>query len=183
MKGFRHLLISVGLCATAWGFGYDVSAKSAIIIDAGSGKVLWSKNAESSMFPASTTKIMTALLLIEHCKMTDMITAPADIEKVKEASMHLKPGEQVSVHDMLYALMLRSANDGCYAVATHISGSVEEFSKLMNLRARQAGCTHTHFHNPNGLNDRDHTTTAHDLALMGRAADAVRSVQGCRKNL
>src|SRR5580704_15372039 len=104
MKGIRYLLVSGGLCAAAWSFGFDVSAKSAIVIDAGSGKVLWSKNAETSMYPASTTKIMTALLLIEHCKMTDMITAPADIEKVKEASMHLKPGQQVSVHDMLYAI-------------------------------------------------------------------------------
>jgi D-alanyl-D-alanine carboxypeptidase (penicillin-binding protein 5/6) len=84
--------------------------------------------------------------------------------------MHLKPGERITVRDMLYAIMLRSANDGCYAVAKHISGSVEAFSKLMNERARQVGCTRTHFHNPNGLNDPDHTTTAHDLALIARAA-------------
>jgi len=170
MNGLRYLIVSatffaVGLCS-----GVDVSAKSAIVIDASSGKVLWSKNAESSMYPASTTKIMTGLLLIEKCRPTDIITAPDDIENVKESSMHLKPGEKVTAHDMLYAIMLRSANDGCYAIAKHISGSVEAFSRLMNERARQVGCTNTHFHNPNGLNDTEHTTTAHDLALMARAA-------------
>ncbi len=149
---------------------FDVTAKSAIAIDGASGKVLWSKNADAPMYPASTTKIMTALLLIERCKPNDVIVAPPDIQNVKESSMHLKPGERVTAHDMLYAMMLRSANDGCYAVAMHISGSVPAFSQLMNERAKKLGCTHTHFDNPNGLNDPLHTTTAHDLALIARAA-------------
>jgi D-alanyl-D-alanine carboxypeptidase (penicillin-binding protein 5/6) len=170
MKGFRYLLVTTLFGVIASGYSFDITAKSGIAIDAGSGKVLWDRDAEAPMFPASTTKIMTGLLLVEHCLPTDVITAPADIEKVKEASMHLKPGERVSARDMLYALMLRSANDGCYAVAVHISGSVEAFAKLMNERAKQVGCTHTHFHNPNGLNDPQHTTTAHDLALIARAA-------------
>lgn len=170
MKGLRTLTVSATLLASVLCSALDVSAKTAIVIDASSGKVLWGKNPDSSMYPASTTKIMTGLLLVEHCKPTDVITAPADIETVKESSMHLKPGEKVTAHDMLYAIMLRSANDGCYAIAKHISGSVEAFAKLMNERARQVGCTNTHFHNPNGLNDLDHTTTAHDLALMARAA-------------
>ncbi|HWA83482.1 MAG TPA: D-alanyl-D-alanine carboxypeptidase family protein [Fimbriimonadaceae bacterium] len=148
----------------------QVSAESAIIIDAESGKVLWQKNADVSRFPASTTKIMTALLLIEHCTPDEVITAPPDIEKVGDASMHLKPGEKITAGDMLYALMLRSANDGCVAVADHISGSVAKFADLMNARAKELGCTNTHFHNPNGLNDDLHTTTAHDLALIARAA-------------
>ena len=172
MNGFRYLLGLAFLATVTVGHSLDITAKSAIAIDAASGKVLWDKSAEASMFPASTTKVMTGLLLVEHCRPTDVITAPADIEKVKESSMHLKPGERVSAHDMLYAMMLRSANDGCYAVATHISGSVEAFSKLMNDRAKQIGCTHTHFHNPNGLNDPQHTTSAHDLALI--AAEAMK---------
>jgi D-alanyl-D-alanine carboxypeptidase (penicillin-binding protein 5/6) len=110
------------------------------------------------------------MLLIEHCTPDEVITAPEDVSKVREASMHLKPGEKVTARNMLYALMLRSANDGCYAVAVHIAGSVEAFAKMMNERAKELGCTHTHFHNPNGLNDVLHYTTAHDLALMGRAA-------------
>ncbi len=170
MNGFRCVLPTVLCCLAAVGRSQSVTAQTAIAIDGASGKVLWSKNADQSMYPASTTKIMTGLLLVERCHMDDVITAPEDIETIREASMHLKPGEKVTVRNMLYAIMLRSANDGCYAVAKHISGSVEAFSKLMNERARQVGCTRTHFHNPNGLNDRDHTTTAHDLALIARAA-------------
>ncbi len=159
-------LVAMTYLATA----QQVSALSGIAIDADSGKVLWSKDAETPRYPASTTKIMTALLLIEQCAPEDVITAPFDIEDTKESSMHLKPGEQVSAHDMLYALMLRSANDGCVAVADRISGSVSEFAKLMNERAKEIGCTHTHFDNPNGLNDKNHTISAHDLALIAREA-------------
>ena len=148
----------------------DVSAPSAVIISAETGQVLWSKDAESPRFPASTTKIMTALLLIEHCGPDDIITAPLGIKDVKESSMHLEEGEKVTAHDMLYALLLRSANDGCVAVADHISGSVPAFAALMNERAKQLGCTHTHFDNPNGLNDPNHTISAHDLALIAREA-------------
>lgn len=148
----------------------QVSAESAIIIDAESGKVLWQKNPDVSRFPASTTKIMTAMLLIEHCTPDEIITAPPDIDKVGDASMHLKPGEKITASDMLYALMLRSANDGCVAVADHIAGSVPKFAEMMNARAKELGCTNTRFHNPNGLNDDLHTTTAHDLALIARAA-------------
>lgn len=148
----------------------EVSAKSAVILDAESGEVLWAKDAETPRYPASTTKIMTALLLIEHAKPDDVIVAPADIESVKESSMHLKPGERVTAHDMLYALLLRSANDGCVAVADHVAGSVPAFAAMMNARARELGCTHTHFDNPNGLNDTKHTISAHDLALIAREA-------------
>lgn len=170
MNGFRKLLASATLFVPMLAFGLDVSAQSAIVMDASTGKVLWSKDAETQRYPASTTKIMTGLLLLEHCPLTEIITAPADVEKVKESSMHLKPYEKVSVLDMLYAVMLRSANDGCYAVACHIAGSVPKFAQMMNDRAKQLGCTNTHFDNPNGLNDPEHKTTAHDLALIAREA-------------
>jgi D-alanyl-D-alanine carboxypeptidase (penicillin-binding protein 5/6) len=150
--------------------GPPILSKSAILMDAASGKVLWQKDADTPRFPASTTKILTTLLLIERVRPDAMITAPKDIEKVGESSMHLKPGERVPAKDMAYALMLRSANDGCVAVAQHISGSVPEFAKLMNARAAEMGCTGTDFHNPNGLNDERHVTTARDLAIMGRVA-------------
>ena len=146
------------------------TALSAIAIDAASGKVLWSKDPDTARFPASTTKIMTGLLLAEHCKPDDVIVAPWDVTLVKESSMHLKPKERVKAKDMLAALMLRSANDGCYAVAVQLAGSVAKFADMMNERARQIGCTGTHFHNPNGLNDPEHYTTARDLALIGREA-------------
>jgi D-alanyl-D-alanine carboxypeptidase (penicillin-binding protein 5/6) len=168
----RKLLILIGtaLCALALGKGPDVTAASAIVVDADSGKVLYQKNADIPRFPASTTKVMTGLLLAENTEPEDIITAPTDVEAITGSKMHLKPGEQVDAKDMLYALMLRSANDGCYAVAMHISGSVPAFAKLMNQRAQELGCTHTHFHNPNGLNDTQHLTTAHDLAMIAREA-------------
>ena len=148
----------------------EVNAQSAIILDEVSGKVLWSKDPDTQRFPASTTKIMTALLLIERCLPDEVIVAPKDIEKIGGASLHLKPGERVTVKEMLHAIMLRSANDGCVAAAVHIAGSVEAFSKLMNDRARQIGCKNTRFNNPNGLNDDLHVTTARDLALIAREA-------------
>lgn len=163
------VIAAIGLSALA-SATFDVTAKSAIIIDADSGKVLWEKDADTPRYPASTTKIMTGLLLVERCLPDDIIVAPKGIDQVKEASIHLKPGEKLTAKDMLYALMLRSANDGCVAVACHISGSVPEFVKLMNKRAKELGCTHTFFHNPNGLNDNLHKISARDLAIIARAA-------------
>ena len=165
------VLVAIGMISVGQ-TGPQVSALSAIILDQKTGKVLWSKDPDTPRYPASTTKIMTALLLIEHCRPEEMIKAPDDVETVQEASLHLKPGEQVSAREMLYALMLRSANDGCYAVAVHISGSVGEFAKLMNARAKQIGCTHTHFDNPHGLNDENHTISARDLGLI--ACEAMK---------
>lgn len=148
----------------------DLKAHSAVIMDAKTGKVLWGKAPTKKMFPASTTKIMTSLLLIESAHPHDLITAPKDVEKVGESSMHLKPGERVTAKDMLYAMMLRSANDGCYAVAVHVAGSVPAFAKMMNDRAREIGCTDTNFTNPNGLHHPNHVSTAKDLAMMAREA-------------
>lgn len=170
MTGTSRLLIGMLLALTGTAHAFDISAKSGIIIDADSGKVLWEKDCHTPRYPASTTKIMTALLLLEHCLPSDIITAPPGIEKIQESSFHLKQGEKVTVETMMYALMLRSANDGCVAVADHVSGSVAAFAKLMNERAKQIGCTDTHFNNPNGLNDPKHKTSAYDLALMAREA-------------
>lgn len=166
----RAVLFATTLLLTTLGAAQTITAESAIAIDAASGKVLYQRNQDEELYPASTTKIMTALLLMEHRKPEDIIVAPPDVTRVKESTMHLKPNEKVPMKDMLYALMLRSANDGCYAVAVNIAGSVPKFSEMMNARAQELGCTHTHFDNPNGLNDRLHYTTAHDLALIAREA-------------
>lgn len=147
-----------------------IKAKSAVVIDAQSGKILWQRDPDTPRYPASTTKIMTVMLLLERTSPEDVITAPKEIEKVGEASMHLKPGEKVKAHDMAYAMLLRSANDGCVATADHISGSVPAFAQLMNERAKEIGLTHTFFHNPNGLNDELHKISAHDLGMIGREA-------------
>jgi D-alanyl-D-alanine carboxypeptidase (penicillin-binding protein 5/6) len=148
----------------------QTSSHAACIIDAKTKKVLWSRDKDVMMYPASTTKIMTCLLMLEKYKPEDVITAPADVTKVKESSMNLKPFERVKVKNMAYALMLRSANDGCYAIAKQMDGSVAGFSERMNKRAKEIGCEHTHFNNPNGLNDATHKISAYDLCLVAREA-------------
>lgn len=145
-----------------------LTALSAIVMEAETGTVVYQKNSRLKLPPASTTKIMTALLLLERCRPEELITAPDDIKKVRESSMHLMPGEAVSAGEMVYALMLRSANDGCHAVACHIAGSDAKFAALMNKRARELGCQSTSFTNPHGLPDPNHLTTTLDLALMAR---------------
>ncbi|MBS1724274.1 MAG: D-alanyl-D-alanine carboxypeptidase [Armatimonadetes bacterium] len=163
-------LLFASLVATAQVENPDVNAASAIVMDAETGQVLFVKNKDVRHFPASTTKIMTGLLLAEKCDPKAKITAPSDVKNTKESSMHLEPGEQLSVRDMLYAMMLRSANDGCHAVAVHIAGSEAKFAELMNAKASELGCKNTHFVNPHGLHNAQHYTTAYDLALMGSEA-------------
>jgi serine-type D-Ala-D-Ala carboxypeptidase (penicillin-binding protein 5/6) len=148
----------------------ETSSQAACIIDSKTKKVLWSRDKDSMRYPASTTKIMTCLLMLENMKPDDMITAPGDVTKVRESSMNLKPYEKVRVKNMAYALMLRSANDGCYAIAVTMDGSVSAFSDRMNKRAKEIGCQNTHFENPNGLNNKDHKTSAFDLCLIAREA-------------
>lgn len=150
-----------------------LSAQCALAIDADTGKVLWSRNAEVPAFPASTTKVMTALLLLERSRPDELILADGDTQNVDGASLHLKLGERIRADQILYAMLLRSANDACVAVAKHISGSVPKFVDLMNARARELGCENTHFANPNGLPDPNHTISAHDMARIARQAMTI----------
>ena len=147
-----------------------LTASSAIIMDATTGQILFEKDANTARFPASTTKIMTALLLCERLTSKEVISAPVGIETVGESSLHLRPSEQISAEDALYALMVRSANDVAHAIAVKISGSDVDFAKLMNARAVELGCKSTNFFNPHGLNHPYHKTTAFDLALMTKEA-------------
>lgn len=178
-------LILVGLCALyGWSSSLPVSAVSYVAVDEESGVVLFEHDAGAKRFPASTTKIMTALILLEKCKLDDTVKAPEDCEFVGESSMHLEPGEKIKVKDLLYCILLRSANDGCQIAAIHVSGSEVKFAALMNARARQLGCTDTHFTNPHGLHDPNHYTTARDLALIAREAmkwDEFRTIVGTYK--
>lgn len=146
----------------------SVSADGAVLIDATTGKVLYSKNANIQYPPASTTKIMTALLTLENCNLNDMVTIGKNPPKTDGSTIYLLENEQISVKNLLYALLINSANDSAVALAEHISGSVGEFANLMNKRALELGCTHTHFVNPNGLYDNNHRTSAMDLALIMR---------------
>ena len=143
-----------------------VSADGAVLMDATTGMILYSKNADTAYPPASTTKVMTALLTLENCKMDDIVTIGTKPTKVDGNNIALFEGETFTVKDMLYALINESANDCAEALAEHISGSVEEFSIRMNTRAKELGCKNTNFLNPSGLYQKNHKTTARDLALI-----------------
>lgn len=148
----------------------NVSSPSAILMDAKSGRILYEKDADIKRFPASTTKIMTAILCIEHGNLDDMVTIGTNPSLVERGSsqIYLIPEEKLTLEQLLYAMMLESANDAAVAIAEHISGSAEEFAKLMNERAKELGAQNTNFVNPNGLHDDSHVTTARDLALIAK---------------
>lgn len=155
---------------------------SVILMETSTGKILYEKNANEISFPASTTKIMTAILTVENCNLNDVATVSHNaVYSIPYDYTHasLKEGEELTIEQLLYALMIPSANDAAIVLAEHISGSVEEFAKLMNKRAEELGCKNTHFVNPNGIHNKEHTSTAYDLALMGQFAmknETIRKV-------
>ncbi len=149
---------------------FSIDATSAILIDANTGQTLYAQNADERRPIASTTKIMTALLLCESTTPETVITASKNAAETRESSLHLKEGEKVTAHDLLRAILMRSANDACVAAAEHIAKTEEAFVAKMNARAADLGATHTHFVNSHGLHDDEHYSTARDLALIGRAA-------------
>ncbi len=152
---------------------YQVDAKAALLIEHNTGEILVSQNAEEKAYPASLTKIMTCLLTIENGSLDDTVTvsetALADMDPAGSTA-DLQPGEELSVEDLLYCMMLSSANEACNVAAEYVSGSIEAFVELMNQRAEELGCTGTHFANPHGLHEEDHYTTALDLARITEAA-------------
>ncbi|MBB6214862.1 D-alanyl-D-alanine carboxypeptidase (penicillin-binding protein 5/6) [Anaerosolibacter carboniphilus] len=148
----------------------DISAPSGILIDAETGDILYEKNAFEAMYPASTTKIMTAILTLENTKLQDIVTIDKETPFTDGTRIYVIEGETFTVEQLLYALLVESANDAAVALAKHISGSVEEFAKLMNKRAKELGAKNTHFVNPNGLPNSEHVTTAYDLAMIAKYA-------------
>lgn len=142
-------------------------------MDADTGTVLYGKNIHNAYYPASITKILTALIVIERCGLDEMVTFSHDaVYNVEEGSKSagLDEGDVLSVRDCLYALLLQSANEAANALAEHVAGSVDAFAEIMNARALSLGCQDSHFANPSGLNDPNHYTSAYDMALIGRAA-------------
>jgi D-alanyl-D-alanine carboxypeptidase (penicillin-binding protein 5/6) len=153
-----------------------LSAPCAILVDADTGQVLWSKNADLRRPMASTTKIMTSLLFIEHTQPTDVVTClDPSVTRIEESSLHIKPWEKFMAEDLLYGTICRSANDGAVVMAEHVAGSIPKFAAMMNERARQIGATNTHFVNPNGLHEQGHYSSARDLALI--ACEAMRNLR------
>lgn len=153
----------------------DIVGECAILIEPNTGTVLYEKNPNKKMYPASITKIMTALLTLEHCDMNETVVySKKNIESLtaEDSNIQCKVGEKMKVKDCLYALMLSSANEAATALAEHISGNTEEFAKLMNARAKKAGAKNTHFANPNGLHNENHYVTAYDMAMIMK--DAIK---------
>lgn len=148
----------------------QVHSKFTVLMDVNSGQILWSRNPDAKRSIASTTKILTAILLMERGKPYDIVTAPPGIDKVEESSLHLTPGETIPLHDLLYALLLRSANDTAVAGADYLAGSLPAFADLMNAKATEIGARNSHFVTPNGLFNPQHYSTAADMALIARYA-------------
>ena len=148
-----------------------ITAKGWALIEAVSGRLLMGENEHDRLPMASTTKIMTALLVLEAGEDLDtLVTVPSEAAGTEGSSLYLKAGERMSLRDLLYGLMMKSGNDAAVALAMHVSGSVEAFAGRMNARAAALGCENTHFVNPNGLHDPDHYTSAYDLARIAAAA-------------
>lgn len=156
-----------------------VSAHSAIVMDGDSGQVLWEKNADQKSLIASTTKIMTALVVLEHAALDETVNVATEAVGIEGSSMYLKAGETLTVEDLLYGLMLSSGNDAAVALSIHVAGSPEEFAKLMNEKARLLGLENTHFANPNGLDSEENYATARSLGQLTVAAmqnDSFRTI-------
>ena len=147
-----------------------VSAQKAYVLDAVSGRVLYEKNSTERSLIASTTKIMTALIVCERCNVLDRMRIPKEAVGIEGSSMYLQEGEVLTLQELLYGLMLSSGNDAAVALAIYCGGTVEGFAELMNDKARNLGLTGTHFENPNGLDSPGHYSTAKDLAKLAAYA-------------
>ena len=158
-----------------WPEGQAIQASAGVVMDVDTGVFLYSKNCDRQLYPASITKIMTALLTLENADLDAVMTCSTIVYELDEnaSNVGLSEGEQMTIRDALYTLMLESANDTANALAEYVGGSMEGFAQMMNDRAAALGCTGTHFSNPSGLSADDHYTTAHDYALI--AAEAYRN--------
>lgn len=151
----------------------NLYAKSCILIERSTGRVAYEKNADERLYPASTTKILTAIIVLEQCNLDDVVTiTPEMISSIPPnyKTAGLRSGEKVTVDELLHVLLIPSANDAGYALAIHISGSIDEFSKLMNEKAKQIGCENSNFTNPSGIHNSNHYSTARDMSKIGICA-------------
>lgn len=157
--------------ADYWPDAPETLSPSVILMEESTGTILYEKNSDEAHYPASITKIMTTLLALENGNLSDMVTFSDDaINNTEGSGIARDYGEQMTLEQCLYGVMLESANECAYAVAEHVGGTVENFVDMMNAKAKELGCTNTHFANPHGLQDENHYTTAHDMALIAQAA-------------
>jgi serine-type D-Ala-D-Ala carboxypeptidase (penicillin-binding protein 5/6) len=154
----------------AVGAQWDVAGKAAVLMEMPTGKILWEKNRTAPRPPASTAKILTALVTLDRVPLKETVTVSITATANKSAAVALKNGERLAVQDLLYALLLQSNNDAALALASHIGGSTPKFVQTMNQKARSLGALHSKFLNPTGLPDPGQLTTARDLAVITKAA-------------
>lgn len=167
-----------------WPAGPEVSAPAAIVMEANTGVILYSKDIYTAYYPASITKVMTSLLAFEHSNLNEIMTMTVDAEmKVYGSRVGLVRGESVTMESALYAVLLESANEVTYGVAEHVGGTMKDFVEMMNAKAKSLGCVNTNFVNPHGLHEEGHYVCAYDMALIGREAIAIpefRKIAGTR---
>lgn len=157
--------------AEYWPEGPEVSSQAAIVMEESTGTILYEKNMHDQHYPASITKILTALIAIENCPLNDVVTFSKEaVYKTEGSGIARDVGEEMTMEQCLYGMMLESANECAYAIAEHVGGTVDHFVEMMNEKAKELGCTESHFHNPHGLPDPEHVTSAHDMALIAQAA-------------
>ena len=175
------ILNIVSLSMTAYAAEEPVlNSKAGIVMNADTGEVLWSQDAKTTYFPASITKVMTALLVMENCRMDEVVTfsrAAATNLESGATTAQISAGDKLTVKECLYALMLKSANEVANGLAEHVAGSVPAFAEMMNNRAKELGCTNTHFVNPNGLNDSNHVTPSPHRAIAFFCTMSLPSIQ------
>ena len=190
MKLKKILLISIILIILFPIFSFadtnqpEIISPACILIDSNTGKIIYEKQSKKRMYPASTTKMMTAILALENCKLDDMVTVnysavSAEAVPYGYTIANLITGEKFTVEQLLNVLLIPSANDAANVLAEHIGGSVENFSKMMNEKAKSIGCLDTHFVNPSGIHDDNHYSTAYDLCLIaqyGMKNETFRSI-------
>lgn len=168
-----------------WPTGPEVQGEAAVVMDASTGTVLFEKNIDDPFYPASITKILTALLAVENCSLEEEVTFSYDaVHKIDGTHISRDEGEIMTMEQCLYAVLLGSANDCAYAVAEHVGTNYDNFINMMNDKAKELGCTNSHFNNPHGLPDEEHYTSAHDMALISRAAlknDTFRMISETEK--
>lgn len=154
----------------AMGAERDIIAKAAVLMEMRTGNILWAKNKDLARPPASTAKILTALVTLDRTRLKEIVTLPIAAPASKNSSVLFQGGEQLAVQDLLHALLLQSSNDAALALASHVGGSTPKFVELMNQKARSLGAFHSRFLNPTGMPQRGQVTTARDLALITKAA-------------
>ncbi len=169
---FIVILITLIFCNYSYAAELTADSPAAIVFNTNTNQIIYEKNAYTKMYPASTTKIMTAILVIENCNLEDTTKVQADaiILPSGYTGANLQEGEILTINELLHLMLIESANDAANVLAEYVGGSISEFANMMNDKATQIGCTNTHFVNSNGVHNKDHYTTAYDLCLIANYA-------------